>query len=136
MQRLTNLLLIVVFAWSAASVYGDSRLHNVTVGQAETQNAPSEEQHAQASSNTAVQTVTGCLVRSGNGYSLMTDTEALPIETSNDLSKYVNKRIKVTGILEHHSGAAPSATSGAVTITDLRLRLVASVIGDCNQVSK
>ena len=100
------------------------------------QSASPQQQLAQASSSAAAQSEIGCLVRSNSGYSLKTDTETLPIETDKDLSSYVNKRIKVTGILEHHSAAAPSSTSGPVVITDLRLRVVVSVIGECDQTSK
>jgi hypothetical protein len=91
----------------------------------------------QASSTAAAQSVTGCLVQNGHGYSLMTDSGSYPIETEKDLTQYVNKQITVTGILEHHTNAAPSATSSnAAVITDIRLRIVASVVGDCNKTAK
>jgi hypothetical protein len=67
----------------------------------------------------------------------MTESGSYPIETEKDLTQYVNKQITVTGIVEHHTNAAPSASSGnAAVITDLRLRIVASVVGDCNKMSK
>jgi hypothetical protein len=101
-----------------------------------------EEQQAepttgQATSRAAVQTVTGCVVKSDHGYSLKTANETDPIETDQDLSHYVNKQVKLTGILEHHTAAAPSAANGnAATVTDIRLRMIATVIGNCNQPSK
>src|SRR6516164_9710148 len=120
MRKLTNvaslLLIIILPVWVEAV--------RAAPQQGGEQSASPQQQHAQGSSSAAVQSETGCLVRSNSGYSLKTDK---------DLSSYVNKRIKVTGILEHHSAAAPSSTSGPVVITDLRLRVVVSVIGECNQ---
>src|SRR5215469_13403103 len=107
----------------------------------EQQNANPEQQmpptsQGQASSTAAIQSVTGCVVQSGQGYSLKTESDTYPIETDKDLSQYVNKRIRISGILEHHT-AAPSATSGnSAVISDIRLRTVVSVVGDCNQPSK
>ena len=132
MRKLTNvaslLLIIILPMWVEAA--------HAAPQQSGEQSASPQQQQAQASSSAAAQSEIGCLVRSNSGYSLKTDTETLPIETDKDLSSYVNKRIKVTGILEHHSAAAPSSTSGPVVITDLRLRVVVSVIGECNQTSK
>jgi len=77
------------------------------------------------------------VVQSDRGFSLKTDIDTYPIETDRDLSQYVNKQVKITGILEHHTNAAPSATSSnAAVITDIRLRIVASVVGDCNKTAK
>jgi hypothetical protein len=122
---------------SAESMLG-SRLQ-----QDEKQNASPEQQaqptspQGQTTSRAAMQSVTGCVVKSDRGYSLMTDDGSYPIETDQDLSNYINKQVKVTGILEHHTTAAPSAETGnATTVTDIRLRMVATVIGDCNQRSK
>ena len=75
------------------------------------------------------------MIRSDTGYSLRTDTEILPIETDNDLSQYINKKITITGTVEHHN-ISSSKSNGTVAITDLRLRLVTSVIGDCDQTSQ
>jgi hypothetical protein len=128
MRKLINLLLILLLAISAESVLGQNEEHN--------QHAPSTSQ-AQATSSAAVQSVTGCVVKSDRGFLLKTDSDSYPIETDQDLSRYVNKQVKVTGILEHHTGAPPSATSGSTAvITDLRLRMVATVVGNCNQPSK
>jgi len=123
MRNFTTLLLALLLAISTECVVG-------------AQQSPPASQ-AQASSSAAAQSVTGCLVQSGHGYSLMTESGSYPIETEKDLTQYVNKQITVTGILEHHTGTTPSATSGkAAVITDLRLRIVASVVGDCNSPSK
>jgi hypothetical protein len=100
------------------------------------QQAPSTSQ-GQASSSAAVQSVTGCVVQTDSGYSLKTESDNYPIETDKDLSHYVNKQVKVTGVLEHHNASAPSSSTGsATTITDLRLRVIVTVIGDCNQSQK
>ena len=133
MRKLTNvasLLLIIILPMWVEAVHGAPQQGG------EQSASPQQQQRAQASSSAAAQSEIGCLVRSNSGYSLKTDTETLPIETDKDLSSYVNKKIKVTGILEHHSAAAPSSTSGPVVITDLRLRVVVSVIGECDQTSK
>jgi hypothetical protein len=123
MRNLPSLLLALLLAISAACVVS-------------AQQTPPASQ-AQASSSTAAQSVTGCLVQNDHGYSLMTESGSYPIETEKDLTQYVNKRITVTGILEHHTGTGSSpATGKAVVITDLRLRIVASVVGECNRPSK
>ena len=138
MRNLMNALLILFSLILTQSVVG-SRLLEATDKQdnsAQKQEAPAASQ-GQTSSSAAVQSVTGCMVRSGQGFSLKTDHDNYPIETDQDLSQYVNKKIKVTGILEHHTGASASATSGSsAVITDIRLRMIASVVGDCNQPSK
>jgi hypothetical protein len=128
MRNLINLLLMLLLAISAESVLAQNEEHE--------QQAPPTSQ-GQASTSAAVQSVTGCVVKSDHGFSLMTVSDSYPIETDQDLSQYVNKQVTVTGILEHQAGAAPSATSGSsAVITDLRLRMVARVVGDCNQLSK
>lgn len=133
MRILTGVLLMLLVI-SAEGMLG-SRLQ-----QNEHQNPspdPQASPSGQATSRAAVESVTGCVVKSDSGYSLTTDNDSYPIETSQDLSTYVNKQVKVTGILEHHTAAAPSAANGnATTITDIRLRMIATVIGDCNQRSK
>lgn len=140
MHKLTNVILIALLVASIENAVAARQLHKVTAqeqgAEQGKQNASPEQQQPQTSSSAAVQSITGCLVRSTSGYSLQTDTDILPIESDKDLSQYVNKKIKVTGILEHHSATSSSAAKGPVTITDLRLRIVASVIGDCNQTPK
>ena len=139
MRNLINLLLTLVLIVSAGSFLGGGSL---LAQEGEEQNASPQQQsqqssQGQASSSAVVQSVTGCLTKSDSGYSLKTDSDTYPIETDKDLSQYVGKQIKVTGILEHHNTAVPSGTgANATTITDLRLRLVASVVGDCAQPSK
>ncbi|HZR59153.1 MAG TPA: hypothetical protein VFA74_19965 [Terriglobales bacterium] len=137
MRTIINLLLMLLLIISAENMLG-SRLLNVTDKQQnEEQNTSPQQQtppdsQGQASSSAAVSSVTGCVVQSDRGYSLKTDSDTYPIETDKDLSQYVNKQVKITGILEHHTAAAPAAASGsAATITDIRLRMVASVVGDC-----
>src|SRR5215472_3567177 len=102
MRKLTNLatlfLIILLGAW----------VESANAQQQGAEQSAQQQNNTQASSSMAGQSVTGCLERSDTGYSLKTDTETLPIETDKDLSSYVNKKIKVTGILEHHNAAAPS----------------------------
>jgi hypothetical protein len=136
MRNLTNLVLIVVLVVSTEVLYAGSQAQNEPAPQQGGEQNATPEQQPHATSSAAVRSETGCLVRSDSGYSLKTSTDTIAIETSKDLSQYVNKKIKVTGILEHHSATASSATNGPVAITDLRLRLVASVVGDCDQASK
>lgn len=138
MRNLINLLLTLLLMISA----GSTLTRPLAAQEGEGQNASPQQQtqqspQGQASSSAVVQSVTGCLIKSDTGYSLKTDSDTYPIETDKDLSQYVGKQIKVTGILEHHNTAVPSGTgANSTTITDLRLRLVASVVGDCAQPSK
>jgi hypothetical protein len=128
MQNLINLLLTLFLAISAQIVFGQN------AGQ-EQQTPAAGESHA--SHNAEVQSVTGCVVKTDKGFSLKTDSDSYPIETDKDLSNYVNKQVKVSGILEHKSSSAPSTESGSTAvITDIRLRMVATVIGDCSPPSK
>lgn len=109
----------------------------VSFGQQEPQNSQGQASQGQASGSAAAQSVTGCVVQSGTGYSLKTESDTYPIETDRDLSQYVNKQVRITGVLEHHNASTPSSSTGnAATITDIRLRIVAKVIGDCNQSPK
>jgi hypothetical protein len=157
MRKLTNLLLVLFVVVSAESMLGSRLLNLADKQQNQERNTPAEQQNqpgstqGQISSNVGVQSVTGCLVQSDQGYALKTENDSEPIETDQDLSQYVNKRIKVTGILEHHNAAAPSSTNGnagaaqpsaqghpnrTIAVTEIRLRMIATVIGDCNQPSK
>jgi len=99
---------------------------------------PSPAPHDQASSSSLVRSVTGCVVQSDHGFSLQTDSDSFPLETDQDLSQYVNKQVQVTGVMEEdHTGPAPSARSGSsAVIRDFRLRMIATVIGDCDQAPK
>lgn len=138
MQKLIATVSSIILVIVAVTLYGTRSLAQQPAGEqqqgttSEQQSNPQGSSQPHASSSAAVQSITGCLVKSNSGYSLKTDTDTYPIETSRDLSKYVNKKIKVSGILEHHN-AAPSATenSNAIAMTDIRLRMVASVVGDC-----
>jgi len=138
MQRLLASAISSVLVISAMALYGalSPALAEQQAGetqgtsQDQQQNPPASQHHG--SSSAAVQSVTGCLVKSNSGYSLKTDTDTYPIETNRDLSKYVNKQIKISGVLEHHNAAAPATeNNNHIAMTDIRLRMVASVIGDC-----
>jgi hypothetical protein len=142
MRNFINLLLALLMAISAQNLLASAAL-NVAGEQQNGQQTPPPDQQTpstsqgQGSSTTAVKSYTGCVVQGDRGYSLKTESDTIPIETDRDLSQYVNKQVKVTGILEHHNAATPSSASGnAAVITDLRLRVVASVIGDCKEPSK
>jgi hypothetical protein len=142
MQSLINLMLIMFLTISAGALCGN-RLIGATVNpQNENQNASPQQQEpptsqGQASGSATVQSITGCVVQSDHGYSFKTENDTYPIETGKDLSHYVNKQVKVTGVLEHHNAATPSSSTGnPTTVTDLRLRMIATVIGDCNQSQK
>ena len=136
MRNLGGVLLMALLISSAENMLG-SRLQQDEQNASPTQQAQPASPQAQGTSKAAIQSVTGCVVKSDRGYSLMTEEGSYPIDTDQDISKYVNKQVKVTGILEHHTAAAPSAASGnATTVTDIRLRMIATVIGDCNQPSK
>ena len=137
-----NRILMLTLTISAGSLLGGQLLIAATGQQNQEPNASPQQQQpqsaqGQAESHAAVQSVTGCVVKSENGYSLKTASDTYPIETGKDLSQYVNKEVRITGILEHHNASTPSATPGSTgTITDLRLRMIATVIGDCNQSEK
>jgi hypothetical protein len=128
MRYLINLLLTLLLAISAQIAVGQN-------DEQQQQTPPAGQ--TQASHSAAVQSVTGCVVKTDRGFSLETESESYPIETDKDLSGYVNKQVKVTGILEHQASAGPPTESGgAAVITDIRLRMVATVVGDCNHPSK
>jgi hypothetical protein len=126
----------------AALILGSGTLLIAATGQQkEEPNAPPQQESSsaqgQASSSAAVKSVTGCVVQSDHGYSLKTENDTYPIETGKDLSRYVNKKVEITGLLEHHNASTPSATAGSTaTVTDIRLRMVVTVIGDCDQSHK
>lgn len=137
MRTLSSVLLMSLLIISAETMLGNAVQQNEQQNASPEQQTQPSSQQGQATSKAAVQSVTGCVVKSNSGYSLMTDDGSYPIETDQDLSNYLNKRVKVTGILEHHTAASPSAATGTpTTVTDIRLRMVATVIGDCNQSPK
>jgi hypothetical protein len=125
---------MLLLAIPAESVLG-SRLQ-----QNETQNASPEQQTpptfplGQVTSDALVQSVTGCIVRGDQGYSLKTASDTYPIEADEDLSHFVNRLVKLTGILQRHR--AVFSSGNATTITDLRFRMITTVIGTCNRPSK
>jgi hypothetical protein len=137
-MRLFGSVLLMLLLVSSAEIMLGSRLQ-----QDEKRNSSPEQQaqpappQGQGTSRAAVQSVTGCMVKSDSGYTLMADDGAYPIDTDQDLSSYVNKQVKITGILERHTAAGPSAATGSpTTVTDMRLRMIATVIGDCNKQGK
>src|SRR5215469_8828433 len=136
MRVLINSLLTLLLAISCCTVFGVELLNASASRQNQEQNASPQQQtppsEQQRSRSAVVQSVTGCVVKSDQGYSLKTESDTYPIETDQDLSKYVNKQVRVTGMLEHQHTPASSTSDNATTITDIRLRMVATVIGDCH----
>src|SRR5215469_2853286 len=102
MQNVIKLILT-----SALTIMASSLLVAATGQQSNEPNAspqqeqPSAQGHAQSSA--VVQSVTGCVVKTENGFSLKTENDTYPIDTGKDLSQYINKKVRVTGILEHHN---------------------------------
>ena len=136
MRSLINVMLILFLTVSTDALRCNGLVSATVNQQNEDQNAPPQEQQAPTfqqqnevppSSSTAVRVYTGCVVQSDHGYSLKTEKDTYPIETDKDLSHYVNKQVNVTAILEHHKTS---------DITDLRVRVIAKVIGDCNHSQK
>ena len=119
MRNVTNIVLTVLLAVSTEYVLAKRQTPLMSRGQA-------------SSSAAVLHIVTGCLVRTDHGYSLMTESSSYSIETEKDLAPYVNKQIIVTGIPEQHTNATPSPSRNAAVITDLRLRMISSVVWDCN----
>jgi len=132
MQITIKLLMMVLLAISAQNAFST---------QSQDQSASSEQQtppdaQGQASRSAVAKSVTGCVVQGDHGYSLKTESETYPLETEKDLSQYVNKRVTVTGILEHQNSPTQSASGNATTVSDIRLRTIVSVVGDCKEPPK
>jgi len=132
MQITIKLLMMVLLAISAQNAFST---------QSQDQSASSEQQtppdaQGQASRSAVAKSVTGCVVQGDHGYSLKTESETYPLETEKDLSQYVNKRVTVTGILEHQNSPTQTASGNATTVSDIRLRTIVSVVGDCKEPSK
>ena len=133
MRSLISMMLILFFAISTDALCSKGRVSPTVNQQNEDQHASPQEQQAPTfqqqneappSKSTAVRVYDGCVVQSDHGYSFKTKEHTYPLDTDKDLSQYVNKRVSVTAILEHHQSS---------DITDLRLRVISKVIGDCTQ---
>jgi hypothetical protein len=130
-------LTLILFLTVSTDALRSNGLVSATVNQQnQDQHASPQEQQAPTfqqqnevppSSSTAVRVYTGCVVQSDHGYSLKTEKDTYPLDTTKDLSQYRNKQVSVTAILEHHKSS---------DITDLRLRVITKVIGDCNESQK
>jgi len=154
MKTLTNLLFVLVLAVAVGSAQSGKIQSAAASQQGAEQNAspdqqnqeptqsqePSQNQEAsqgQRTGSATVSTITGCLVQTGTGFALKTEKDTYPIETTQDLSQYANKQIRITGILERHTTVPAASSAGTPsTITDLRLRTIGSVVGECNQEQK
>lgn len=133
MRTLISVLLTLLFSLSAQIMLGSPLQQNEDQNAAPQQNAQPTSPDEQGTTSRAVQSVTGCVVQGDHGYSLKTEKDTYPIETDKDLSQYVNKKVKVTGILEQGDS---TSSSGGTIVRDIRLRMVVTVIGDCNEPSK
>ena len=136
MRNLINLMLILFLTISTDALRSNGLARATLNQQNEDQHASPQEQQAPTyqqqtevppSKSAAVRIYEGCVVQSDHGYSLKTKEHTYPLDTDKDLSQYVNKRVSVTAILEHHQSS---------DTTDLRLRVISKVIGDCNQSQK
>jgi hypothetical protein len=140
MRVLVNVLLTSLLAISWGNVFGAQLLSASEQQQNEQQNASQDQQtppsQTQSSKTAAVKSVTGCVVKSENGYLLKTASDTYPIETDKDLSQYVNKQVEVTGVLEHQHTPTQTESGNAQTVTDIRLRMIVTVVGDCKNPSK
>lgn len=103
---------------------------------------------------TGERTVTGCVVQSGDGYVLRTDEETFPINSDRDVTPYIGKKVKIvgkwqaTGItttapVQESSSSKPDKTSapnakqsGPAFGGELRLQIVGTVVGECEQSQK
>jgi hypothetical protein len=121
MQRFINLLLLLLSVSTNCVLAQENEQHQQT---------PPTSQ-SDPSSSAMMKTMVGCVKQSDQGFLLKTDSDSYPIETDQDLSQYVNKQVKVTGILENET-TPPSPQNGSPTVVrDIRLRMIATVIGDC-----
>lgn len=140
MRVLVNVLLTLLLAISWGNIFGAQLLSASEQQQNEQQNASQDQQtppsQTQSSKTAAVKSVTGCVVQTANGYSLKTASDLYPIETDKDLSQYVNKQVEVTGVLEHQNTPTQTESGNAQTVTDIRLRMIVTVVGDCKNPSK
>ena len=94
--------------------------------------------------------ITGCVAREGESFVLKTDEGTYEFDTARDLSKFVGKKIKISGQwsatgvattapIKAGSSAtaepAPSSAKGTAPsrafVGDLRLHITGDVIGDC-----
>lgn len=130
--------------FSLLIISGESMLSS-RLPQNQEQNASSQQQaqpmsqQRQVISTSSLQTLAGCVVRSDRGYSLKTENGTYPIDTGGkiDLSNLVEMQVKVTGALEYHTTAAPSAVGAHLAAaTTLHIRKIGWVIGTCDQSSK
>jgi hypothetical protein len=120
---------MLLLAIPAKSILGTRSQQNENQNASPEQQAPPTFPQGQATSDALVQSVTGCVVRGDQGYSLKTESGTYPIEADEDLSHFVNKLVKLTGILERQR--AVSSSGSAATVTDLRFRMITTVIGKC-----
>jgi Protein of unknown function (DUF5818) len=103
---------------------------------------------------TGERTVVGCVVQSGDGYVLRTDEETFPINSDRDVTPYIGKRVKIVGTWQatgitttapvqgsssskpDKASAPDSKQSGAAFGGELRLQIIGTVIGQCDQSQK
>lgn len=94
--------------------------------------------------------ITGCVAREGESFVLKTDEGTYEFDTARDLSKFVGKKLQITGKWSatgvattapmaasanaettETSSSAKSSASGRAFVGDLHLHITGDVIGDC-----
>lgn len=131
MQTLTRVFFILLLIVSAETTLANQLQQNENQSVSPEQQAQPASPDGQGIGTTEVQSFSGCLVKSEQGYSLITETNSYPVDTSQDLSNYVNKRVKITAILQRSAETGLEASGDAISIKDIHLRVFATVIGDC-----
>ena len=103
---------------------------------------------------TGERTVVGCVTQSGDGYVLRTDQETFPLNSDRDVTPYVGKKVRIEGtweatgittkaLIQESSSSKPAKgsptntkPSGPAFGGELRLRIIGTVIGECNEAQK
>ena len=129
MRTLKRVLIFSLLVIPAESMLGGRVQQNKNQNASPAQQIQQTSPQGQATSSVFTLSVTGCVVRSDQGYSLKTESETYSMETDEDLSHFVNKQVKLTGFLEFPS-AAPS-NSNTTSTTNLRFLMITTVIGSC-----
>jgi len=140
--------LVVVLGLLTLSALAQGGASTQTSQATDASQAPAQGTHKSAGGQ---QTVTGCVVREGEGFALKNDEGTYPFDTSRDLSSWVGKQVRITGTWKATgvTTTAPiKASVGSSTqqttnekkagtakafVGDLHLHITGNVIGDCAQ---
>lgn len=153
MSKRVKFFVTLIMSISSITIFGSLKPQNEQPGGSSKQQESQPAPQGQVSSQAGVHSVTGCVSQSDHGYSLKTKTATYDIDTDQDLSQYVGKQIRISGIWEHHKATAhtptgsgneasasaaggdnpsPASGHGPVAAREFRLRTVTSVVGDCH----